>query len=63
MSTPLTEAQRDALAEAVEQQHNYGIERGVLYIKVRDAIEVGVPVNTLARALGVSRTRIRTLAR
>ena len=63
MSARLNKAQREALSEAINQQHNYGVERGILYIKVRDALEVGVPVNTLARALGVSRTRIRTLAR
>ena len=30
---------------------------------VKDALTAGVPLNTLARALGVSRNRVRRLAR
>ena len=52
-----------ALERAVFAAHRRRVAESELSAATKEAVARGVPVNTLATALGVSRTRIRTLAR
>jgi hypothetical protein len=63
MGAELTPRQRGALQRAKTGQEYVVYYTGALEACVHHAIREGVPVNTLARALGVSRSRIRRLAR
>jgi len=52
-----------ALERAMHAAHRRRQAESELAASVKEALARDVPVNTLARLLGVSRTRIRTLAR
>ena len=52
-----------ATIRAIKAANRRADAEAQLAAAVRAAVTEGVPVNTLARLLGVSRTRIRTLAR
>jgi hypothetical protein len=63
VSAQLDEAQREALESARAAQEERQWWEDDLGRTVKEALTLGVPLNTLATTLGVSRTRIRTLAR
>lgn len=60
---PPTENQRMALSVAIDAQNTSRAADNYLRSAVRDAVGKGVPLLTLANQLGVSRSRIRRLAR
>ena len=62
MSNP-NSAANVALERASIAAHRRRQAESELAASVKEAVARGVPVNTLARRLDVSRTRIRTLAR
>lgn len=60
---PATENQRMALSTAIAKQQDAARIEDDLRVAVRTAHVLGVPILYLADALGVSRSRIRVLAR
>lgn len=61
--TPRTENQRIALQLALDAQRRISDAEDDLELAVKQARQKGVPILYLADALGVSRSRIRALAR
>jgi predicted metallo-beta-lactamase superfamily hydrolase len=62
-ATPMTENQRMALSVALDHHLQERSHEQALARSVKHALGLGVPILTLANALGVSRSRIRRLAR
>jgi hypothetical protein len=62
-ATPMTENQRICLSLARDAQRRLRETEDELALAVKAARERGLPLLTLANALGVSRSRIRRLAR
>jgi hypothetical protein len=62
-ATPMTENQRIAVSVAISDHDGARRFERELEASVKRALELGVPILTLANALGVSRSRIRRLAR
>jgi len=63
MNVDLTPKQRAALATAISCQQRVDANTYTLGEAVKQARAAGVPILLLADALGVSRSRIRVLAR
>ena len=63
MTDNLTEDQRTSVESARDALRREVQARGELAAAVRHARQLGLPILYLADALGVSRTRIRKLAR
>jgi len=60
---PQTENQRMAVSVAIAAQQDFVAQYDAVREAVKEARERGVPILYLADALGVSRSRIRVLAR